>query len=284
MNQRAIHQLADSSSSQEVYTHGYSDTHRQFLAVRTAATCASFFVPYLRPDMKLLDCGCGQGSLTLDFANLLTQGTVTGIDLEPDQIEAAQAGAAEAGITNVQFQVANVYTLPFPPASFDAVFANCVLEHLTHPFKALQEMRRVLKPGGILGVQDPDYRTVLLEPTTPLLRKWITLYVKVHKQNGGSPHYAPKQRQWLAQLGCVRTEGYTLAPCWANQEATRWIFTTAWKDLLSETSFSKTVVEHGWATQAELEAMLAEFQRWAERPDGYHALLLCAAVGWVGAA
>jgi SAM-dependent methyltransferase len=232
--------------------------------------------------MHLLDCGCGQGSLTLDLAKLLPQGAVTGIDLEPAQIQAAQAGVTEAGITNTQFQVANIYALPFPAASFDAVFANSVLEHLKHPLKALKEMRRVLKPGGILGVQDPDYHTILLEPSTPLLRKFITLYRKVHQYNGGSPHYAPRQRQLLAKLGCVRTEGYTLAPCWANQEATQWIFTTAWKDLLSDTNFRNTVLQRGWATPAELEAMPVELQRWAERPDGYHALLLCAAIGWVG--
>ena len=141
--------------AREVYTSGYGPQFHRELANRTAATFAEFFIPYLRPGMRLLDCGCGVGSITLDLAGLVAPGDVVGIDVEPRQIDAARAAAAERGVTNVRFEVASIYELPFLDASFDAAFAQGVLEYLRQPVNALREMRRCLKPGESSGSEAP---------------------------------------------------------------------------------------------------------------------------------
>jgi ubiquinone/menaquinone biosynthesis C-methylase UbiE len=81
--------------------------------------------------MALLDCGCGVGSITLGLAAAVAPGEVVGVDLQPAQLERARALAAERGATNVRFEAADVYALPFSDASFDAVFAHTLL--LTRP-------------------------------------------------------------------------------------------------------------------------------------------------------
>jgi ubiquinone/menaquinone biosynthesis C-methylase UbiE len=90
-------------------------------------------------------------------------------------------------VTNVRFEVADIYALPFPDGSFDAAFVHGVLMHLREPVRALAELRRVLRPGSLAGVRDPDWGASLHAPATPLLDQWIALRVRVRQHNGGDP-------------------------------------------------------------------------------------------------
>lgn len=275
------HEARGPGSEQETYIHGYSDAHRAFLAARTAANDARFLLPHLRQGMRLLDCGCGQGSITVDFAEIIAPGEVIGIDLEPKQIEAAGALAIERNVTNVHFEAGNVYALPFSDASFDVVFANTVLEHLSDPLSALKEMRRILKPGGIIGVRDPNYTTMIFEPATPLLQEAMALLHRVFQRNGGQLSYARHLRQLLLEAGCLRTEGSASVTYAGNQQTTSSLFTVLLNPQFQDASFVKTAIGEGWADHAQLQAMLAEMQAWAKRSDAFFALMMCEAVGWV---
>ena len=105
---------------------GDAETIR-YLQRRGMAREAAFFLPYIRPGMTLLDCGCGPGSITLELAEALAPGEVLGIDRDSSRIEIATRLASERGVANVRFQTADVLELPFPDARFDAVFAHAVL-------------------------------------------------------------------------------------------------------------------------------------------------------------
>jgi ubiquinone/menaquinone biosynthesis C-methylase UbiE len=96
------------------------------MAARSADRQAGFILPHLRVGMRLLDCGYGPGSITVDLAAAIAPGQVEGIDIGSTQIAAARARAIERRITNVHFPVADIYTQPFPTGSFDVVFANTV--------------------------------------------------------------------------------------------------------------------------------------------------------------
>ena len=114
-------------------------------------------MPYLKPGMSLLDCGCGPGTITLGFAEVVSPGRVIGMDVEESQVEIARSNAETVGLSNATFETANIYELPFDDNSFDAAFCHGVLDHLTDPLKALLEMRRVLKPGGVIGVRSGNW-------------------------------------------------------------------------------------------------------------------------------
>src|SRR5215470_14135725 len=96
--------------------------------LRRTGQVASFLAPHLRAGMRLIDCGCGPGSITIDLARIVAPGDVVGIDRRQASLSDARKFARERGVANVAFEVANVYQLPFPDRSFDAAFA-CALLH-----------------------------------------------------------------------------------------------------------------------------------------------------------
>ena len=265
------------SSDEEKYLHGYSEEHRAFLSSRTATQQAAFFLPFLQPGMRLLDCGCGMGALTTSLAEWLAPGEVIGIDREPSQVEAARAWAEEKDVSNVRFEIGNVYEIPYPDSSFDAVFAFTVLEHVREPLQAMREMRRVLKPGGVAGVFDPDYEAMLQVPSTPGLEEMNRLMRRFSEENA-SPYYARHQRQYLLEAGFARTEGFAFAVGGGNSQMTPVMYQIVMKPTVE--ALRPWILEQGLADNAHIDALLAEAQAWSQRPDAFFALLQCAAVAW----
>ena len=97
----------------------------------------------------VLDAGCGDGTLALDLAR--AGADAVGVDADPAMIAAAREAARAAG-SGARFEVGRVEALPFPAAAFDAVVAVTVLCLVADPARAMAEMARVLKPGGVLVV------------------------------------------------------------------------------------------------------------------------------------
>ena len=146
-------------------TGGHDEEIRRF-RLRDAGREAAFFLPFLKPRMTLLDAGCGPGSITYGLAMHTAPGEVVGIDLDSTRIERASRDRRDAGTENISYQVADVTNLPFEDGHFDAVFANGLIEHLSDPDVGIEELLRVLKPGGVIGVRSPDWGVALLHPDT----------------------------------------------------------------------------------------------------------------------
>lgn len=186
--------------SSEIYTPGYSQPTLRLMLMRTAAKHAAFFTPFLRPGMRLLDCGCGPGTITIDLANLVAPGQVVGIDLETAQLRSALDRGRQRQI-NVSFGVASIYALPFSDGYFDAVFAHALFEHLREPVKALLEMRRVLRSSGLVGVRSPDWAGWLVYPPNPLIEQAFQEFKKIQIANGGNPHVGRALKAFLRESG-----------------------------------------------------------------------------------
>ncbi|UCB46107.1 MAG: class I SAM-dependent methyltransferase, partial [Spirochaetota bacterium] len=135
----------------------YSTDLLDFFTDRTARSNAKFFIDRLRSGMNLLDCGCGPGSITIDLAEIVAPGKVTGIDIEPAQIEIAKSMQSKRNVMNVRFEVGDINKLPFSGESFDAVFVHGVVEYLKDPVHVFKEIYRVLTKDGILGARHADY-------------------------------------------------------------------------------------------------------------------------------
>ena len=262
----------------EDYVYRDSAHFTKHVARRTGGSHAAFFLPHLRPGMSLLDCGCGPGSITIDLAEVVSPGQVIGVDVDVGQIELAQKLAAERGIPNVRFETGDIYELSFPDDSFDAVFAHGVLEHLRQPGQALTEVRRVLKPGGIVGVRSVDLDGLLLATPASLLAQTVDLMVRLHKHNGGNQYFGKHLRASLREAGFTGVEASASYESYGTPDATRW-YGEGLAAFILGPNFDQ-VTELGWADSETLEKMSAAWKVWAENPDAFMAHAWCDAVGW----
>jgi ubiquinone/menaquinone biosynthesis C-methylase UbiE len=185
------------------YTPGHTSNAVTFMAQRRAATHGAFFLPQLKAGMRLLDCGCGPGTITLDLARRVAPGAVVGIDRSDAQFASARAEAAQQGLA-VTFEAADIARLRFPDASFDAAFAHALFEHLPDPVRAALEIRRVLEPGGCFGLRSPDWGGFLLYPVPPEVERAIAAYRALMTENKGDVLAGRKLSSLLRQSGFVR--------------------------------------------------------------------------------
>jgi ubiquinone/menaquinone biosynthesis C-methylase UbiE len=112
----------------------------------------------------VLDAGCGPGYDVLRMAARVGRsGHVTGIDLSERMIAIAQEKAAASGLP-VSFGTGNVCMLDLPDAGYDAVREERTLQIIENPGQALDELVRVLRPGGRLVAVEPDWETFVIDP------------------------------------------------------------------------------------------------------------------------
>ena len=171
-------------SSTATYTMGYSEDFQKLLRRRNAETSAAHLLPHLKPGMRVLDFGCGPGTISMGLAKAVEPGELHGIDMEESQISIAQAAASAGGHLNAVFQTADVTGLPFEDDSFDAAHCNALLMHVPDTNAVLTEVRRVLKPGGIISSREMFVDSSFLEPE--LSGGWDT-FSKLITANGGHP-------------------------------------------------------------------------------------------------
>ena len=274
-----VDQKSNESAKEERYLGGYSSLIIESLAKRTASVEAGFFLPHLRSGMKLLDCGCGPGTMTVNLAEVVAPGEVVGIDLEDKQFEVGRAYARERGVANIRFETGNIYNLPFESNTFEAVFAHAVLYHLEAPRRALTELHRLLKPGGVIGIRDLDNGGTIFTPSSTILDKTFELIDRVHEYNGGHPLFGRSQRAKLREAGFVNIQVSASYDCYGTAEATQRVG-KYFAELILQPNTANVVIEQEWGNQAELEEMSAALEAWGKHPDAFWARARCEAVGW----
>jgi len=169
------------STTSTTYTLGHSPAVLSSHSWRTIANSALYLLPHLdaTKPLTLLDVGCGPGTLTLDFATHLPLGHVTGLDLGESVIESARALAAERGVRNVEFHVADVLALPesglLEGKTFDIIHAHQTICHIPSALSAIQVLKQFLKPTGILALRDAHI-PMITYPPLPLLTRYFDIF------------------------------------------------------------------------------------------------------------
>ncbi len=169
------------------YTPGHTEGPLALMRSRTAERCCAFFREHVRPDSRILDCGCGPGSVTVGLAQWALDGETVGIDIGAEQLDGARALARDLGVGNVTFQQGDIFELPFDDESFDVVFSQTVLFHIPNPDKAIGEMKRVLRPGGLVALRDVINASLILWPEEPLVRDHYRMIRLGAQRSGGNP-------------------------------------------------------------------------------------------------
>ena len=254
----------------ERYTHGYHEAIIGSYLRRTAEVCAAFLLPRLDPDAAVLDVGCGPGTITVGLAR--RAGAAVGVDLSAEMVDAARRLAADSDIDNATFEVGSAYDLPWDDNSFDVVYAHQVMQHLSDPVRALREARRVLRPGGLVAVQDSDYQTMVHAPVEAAIEHWLLLYREVTAANRGESHAGRFLLGWVLAAGFIDPTVTTSTTTYADPDA-RAAWGGMWAVRVTDSDFAEHAVSGGFAMRSDLVAISAAFSRWADRPDGFWAFL-----------
>ncbi|MEV5986863.1 methyltransferase domain-containing protein [Streptomyces sp. NPDC052051] len=261
-----------------VYTHGHHESVLRSHTWRTAANSAAYLLGSLKPHMRILDIGCGPGTITADLAALVPDGRVTGVDRAPSILDQARVTAAARGVTNVDFAVADVHALPYPDDSFCVVHAHQVLQHVGDPVGALREMYRVTRPGGLVAVRDADYAAMAWYPSSEGMDDWLDLYERVARANGGEPDAGRRLVSWARRAGIRDIAATSSTWTFATAEERAW-WSGLWADRTLAATYADRATEGGHASVARLRAVADAWREWGRQEDGWfsvlHAEILC---------
>lgn len=250
----------------DIYTHGHHDSVLRSHRWRTAENSAGYLLPLLEREMRLLDVGCGPGSITADLASRLTGGHVTGVDASAEIIDQARGQYGDQD--NLTFAQADVYGLEFADGTFDVVHAHQVLQHLSDPVRALVEMRRVLRPGGILAVRDCDYSGFTWAPSDPRLDRWMELYHQVTQRNSAEADAGRYLLGWAQRAGLSRIRISGSLWTYADPESRLW-WGGLWAERVCHSSFAEQAIAYGLADEDELEQIADAWRDWMTAADGF---------------
>ncbi len=239
----------------KAYVHGY-DPRENIRLQDQASTLVELLHSDTSypPESLVLEAGCGVGAQTVTLAGNSPRALITSIDISPSSVAEAARMAAGAGLTNVRFQQADIFNLPFGPDSFDHIFVCFVLEHLPNPVEALLALKKVLGAGGTITVIEGDHGSAYFHPDSEAARRAIECQVQLQRRAGGNANVGRE----LYPLLCAA--GYA-----SVRVSPRMVYVDASKPALVDGFIRKTftaMIEG--VRESALEAGIAEKREFAE--------------------
>lgn len=257
------------------YTMGYSEDFEKLLRRRNAGINAAHLLPYLKPGMRVLDLGCGPGTISLGLAEAVFPGELHGVDMESSQVEMARSAANSSGAANAYFHTSDIADLPFEDSSFDVAHFHGVLIHVPDTMEALGEARRVLKPGGIVSVREMFVESSFYEPA---LREQFATFAKLVTANGGHPEIGKKLKRLLLEAGFSDVQtGFSFEP-FCSQEDVEFLYHFA-SDWFFSPETRAAAVRYGIATGEQFDEWRRGLDRWKDSPGAVAAFAWGEATG-----
>jgi len=210
---------------------------------------------------RCLDVGCGGGEVCQLLANAVGEsGSVVGVDLDEVQLDIVRKEFAERGVTNVSFECRDVAAWE-PETEFDVVYMRYILTHLSDPERLVRAASRHLRRGGLVLVEDIDFRGHFSEPACPALQRAVELYSTTVRNRGADPDIGPRLPGLLRMAG-LKDVGMNLVHPAAMEF-------TGIKELVALTALriGETAVADGLATEAEMQNTIDELYEFARDPE-----------------
>jgi DNA-binding transcriptional MerR regulator/protein-L-isoaspartate O-methyltransferase len=189
------------------YVHGYRSVENARLHDQAGTLAELLHADTGFPaGSAVLEVGCGVGAQTVTVAERSPGAALTSVDLSTESLAAARKRTQDAGLRDVTFARADIYTLPrtdgpLAAATFDHVFVCFVLEHLPRPAEALRRLRAMLKPGGTITVIEGDHGSAYFHPDSPAARDAIACQVALQSNAGGDALIGRRLHPLLAEAG-----------------------------------------------------------------------------------
>jgi ubiquinone/menaquinone biosynthesis C-methylase UbiE len=202
------------------YLHGFSEAEQERLKKQ-----ADFIEPqvYRNIDLtevkELLEVGCGVGAQSNILLRRFPKIKLTGIDFSDKQLAAAKELLSGVPYAKGRFrlQQMNAQQMTFKAKSFDGAFLCWVLEHVPDPQLVMKEVRRVLKPGGVVYITEVTNSSFFLNPYSPNLWKYWMAFNDFQFAHAGDPFVGAKLGNFLAAAGFQNIETNVVTFHWDNR-------------------------------------------------------------------
>jgi ubiquinone/menaquinone biosynthesis C-methylase UbiE len=212
--------------------------------------------------MRCIDLGCGTGSTTFLISGMVgRRSEAIGLDSSPERIAICRKRMASENIGNVSFIVNDVYDAEFGDGLFDFVFSRFLFQHLKYPKRAINEMLRLSRKGGIIAAEEFVHGSWFSDPPDPHIDKLRRSYVSLAKTNGSDPFIARKLPKLFADAGLrPNVEPYVVcAPM--NNHHYRQI------PLLLASVLKGQIVRHGIVSEHAFKEMRRGIMDYTKRQD-----------------
>ena len=183
------------------YAIDYREGFARLQPLHSAANNAAYLLPLLRPGLSLLDFGCGTGDISVGLAKTVAPGELHGVDLEEEQIEQARSLALSAGIDNSAFHVGDVTALPFPDGFFDVAHCHDVLMYVPDTQAVLAEVKRVLKPGGLIACREMICESSFIHPDMGIMKTAWNALEDLLSSDDGHPQMGKELKTHILEAG-----------------------------------------------------------------------------------
>ena len=258
-------------TSARKYTMGYSDEFQKLLSRRSAANNAAHLLPLLEPGLRVLDFGCGPGTISMGLARAVEPGELHGIDMEESQIEMARAAAAVGGHDNATFHTGNAADLPFENDSFDVAHCHAVLMHIPDTQAVLAEIKRVLKPGGVISCREMIGGSTFFEPDVGDLGGALATFLKLLEANMGHAQMGKELKGALAEAGFGDIHASASFESFATTGDVHFFhgFVSGW---FFSPATLEPVTKHGLASQEQIDNWRGSLDQWRDSAGALGAL------------
>ena len=263
--------MSDQAAQESTYTMGYSDDFQQLLDRRSVHSNAAYLLPLLKPGLRVLDFGCGPGTLSVGLARAVEPGELHGIDMEASQIELASAAAQGGGHANATFHVGDVTDLPFDDDSFDVAHCHTVLMHVPETQATLAEVMRVLRPGGIIASREMMVSSSFLHPRDEDTDAAWTTFARLLAGNGGHPEMGLELKAKLSEAGFADIRTSASFDFFGTAEDVAF-FHGFINDWFYSPNVTAAIVKFGLATQQDLDRWQARMDEWKADPGAVGAI------------
>ncbi|KAI8627422.1 S-adenosyl-L-methionine-dependent methyltransferase [Xylariaceae sp. FL1651] len=274
------------------YTQGYSNctiaTHQR----RTAESDAAFVLPYIKKTDHILDAGCGPGTITTGLAKHASEGQTIGLDISAAVLQKARSLAAEANVPtqgpgSVVFEEGNILEgLAYPDNTFDVIYCSQVFGHMPPPdmpLRALVELRRILKPGGILATRD-GLGQQFFPQSLQVDRLWGQNQIRALNKGVLEPDPTGTRMPALFRRAGFDVDGGKVLvgagiKVFSDHETRKWLAWRTTGQLQEGDPYYQNWLDVG-ITKDEIKETLRAIAAWADTEDAWFVALQCEMLAW----
>lgn len=269
--------MTHETSATPDYTMGFSEEFLETIRQFRAETHAAHLLPHLRPGLRVLDFGCGPGTISVGLAKVVAPGELHGIDMEESQIDLARAVAKAGGHDNAIFRVGDVTALPFEDNFFDVAHCHNVLMHVPDTRAVLAEVKRVLKPGGLIACREMICGASFTHPDFGVLRKAWDMFEDLLAADDGHPQMGKDIKGFILEAGFANVRVTGAFNIYSTPEEIGYIHRVANEWFLSP-EITEAAIKYGAASEELCNDIRIAYDKWRGHPAALAAIAYGGAV------